>query len=99
MSNIVTKIDVKNNKVGIMRVGDVDYISLTDLARYTDEEDPKYPIHNWMRNKDVILFLGLWEQMHNLNFKVAEFRHFKNESARSQMQILINNNILPKLEK
>ena len=98
-TDVVTQIDVNNNKIGIMRVGDIDYISLTDLARYADEEDPKYPIHNWMRNKDVILFLGLWEQMHNLNFKGVEFDTFKNDSARSQMQILINNNILPKLEK
>ena len=56
----ITEIDVKDNKIGILKVGDVNYISLTDLARYVNFDEPKTPIQNWMRNKDVILYLGLW---------------------------------------
>ena len=48
---IKTEIDVINNKIGVMRIGDTDYISLTDLARYADREEPRLPIRDWMRNE------------------------------------------------
>jgi len=70
-----------------MRVGDVDYISLTDLARYADEDDPRLPIQNWMRNKDVILYMGLWEIINNENFKRVEFDAFKNEAGSNKFRI------------
>ena len=57
-----------------------DYISLTDIARYKSDE-PFIVINNWLRNKDNIQFLGLWESMHNLNFKHIEFDRFKMESG------------------
>ena len=50
---------VKNNKVRVIRLDENDYISLTDLARYVNPEEPKIPIQTWMRNKSVISFLGL----------------------------------------
>ena len=77
---IKTEIDVINNKIGVMRIGDTDYISLTDLARYADREEPRLPIRDWMRNKEVILYLGLWESINNKNFKGGEFDTFKNEA-------------------
>jgi len=70
-----------------MRVGDVDYISLTDLARYADEDDPRLPIQNWMRNKDVILYLGLWESINNQNFKSVEFDTCKNEAGSNRFRM------------
>lgn len=78
MKNNVIKVElnVVNNKVSVMRVGNIDYISLTDLARYANSEEPKIPIQTWMRNKDVILYLGLWEKMNNENFKGHEFTTF-----------------------
>ena len=54
-----TQITVKEQKVNVMIINNQEYISLTDLARYADEDDPRYPIQNWMRNKDVISYLGL----------------------------------------
>ena len=57
--NIMTVMNVTNNDIRVMRVGNEDYISLTDLARYADSEEPRLPIQNWMRNKDVISYLGL----------------------------------------
>lgn len=57
-----------------------DYISLTDIARYKSDE-PKDVIKNWMRRKDTIEFLGLWESLHNTNFKGVEFDAFKNEAG------------------
>ena len=72
------EINVKENKIGIIKFGNSEYISLTDLARYADEDDPRYPIQNWMRNKDVISYLGLGESINNDNFKGVEFDAFKN---------------------
>lgn len=65
---VKTEINVIDNKIGIMKIGDVDYISLTDLARYADAEEPRLPIRDWMRNKEVISYLGLWESMNSKNF-------------------------------
>lgn len=84
---IQTEIDVNNNKVGIMRVGDVDYISLTDLARYSDSEEPRLPIRDWMRNKEVISYLGLWESINNENFKGGEFATFKSEAGSNRFKM------------
>lgn len=72
---VKTEINVIDNKIGIMRIGDVDYISLTDLARYADAEEPRLPIRDWMRNKEVIFYLGLWESMNNKNFKGGRIRY------------------------
>ena len=58
-----------------------DYISLTDLARYVNPDEPKIPIQTWMRNKDVVSYLGLWEQLNNPHFKGHEFTTFENKSG------------------
>ncbi len=81
------EINVKENKIGIIKFGNSEYISLTDLARYVDEDDPRYPIQNWMRNKDVISYLGLWESVNNENFKGVEFDTFKNEAGSNKFKI------------
>ena len=57
-----------------------DYISLTDIARYKSDE-PFIVINNWLRSKDNIQFLGLWESMNNPDFKPIEFDRFKNEAG------------------
>jgi hypothetical protein len=57
-----------------------DYISLTDIARYKDFERTDYLVQNWMRKKDTIEFLGIWEQINNSNFKPIEFDGFKNKA-------------------
>jgi len=61
--------------------GDNDYISLTDIAKFKNPEDAYIVINNWMRSKDTILFLGLWEQLNNPGFKPTEFDRFKNEAG------------------
>ena len=57
-----------------------EFISLTDIARYKSD-DPPAVIQNWMRNRDVIEFLGLWERLHNPNFKPLEFEGFKKQAG------------------
>ncbi len=72
-----------NNKINIMRIGNKEYISLTDLARYANPEEPKIPIQTWMRNKDVIAYLGLWEKLNNENFKGVEFTTFESLAGKN----------------
>ena len=57
-----------------------EFISLTDIAKYKSDV-PNDVIKNWMRNRDTIVFLGLWESLHNLDFKPVEFDGFKNEAG------------------
>ena len=85
--NIKVQMIVKNQIINVIRIDDKEFISLTDLARYADEDDPRYPIQNWMRNKDVISYLGLWESIHNENFKGVEFDTFKNEAGSNKFKI------------
>ena len=84
---IKSEIMFNDRKVNVLRIDNKDYISLTDLARYADEDDPRYPIQNWMRNKDVISYLGLWESIHNEDFKGVEFDTFKNEAGSNKFKI------------
>lgn len=78
---IKTEINVIENKIGIMRIGDVDYISLTDLAKYQNPEDPSGVIRNWMSNKNSFDYYGLWERINNENFNSVEFHVIKTEEA------------------
>ena len=57
-----------------------EYISLTDIARYRSS-DPRITIHSWLRNRDVVDFLGLWEALHNTDFKRSEFDTFKKDAG------------------
>ena len=57
-----------------------EYISLTDIARYKSD-DPTAVIQNWLRGRDVLEFLGLWEQLHNPNFNPLEFEGFKMQAG------------------
>lgn len=76
-----TKIKVKENIVSIIRIDSVDYISLTDLARYKNSIEPKDVVKNWLRAKTNIEFLALWEHLHNPNVKGVEIDAFKNEAG------------------
>jgi len=84
---VKSEIKVNKSKISIIRIRTKEYISLTDLARYADEDDPRYPIQNWMRNKDVIAYLGLWEKLNNEDFKGVEFDAFKNEAGSNKFKI------------
>lgn len=78
---IKTQMKVKDNLVSVIRNGNTDYISLTDLARYKNPIEPKDVIKNWLRAKMNIEFLALWEQMHNPNIKGVEIDAFKSEAG------------------
>ena len=81
-NNIIkTEIKVQDRLVGVMRVDDIDYISLTDIAKYKNANNPGDVIIKWMSNKSSFDFYCLWEELNNKNFKLAESREFKNISA------------------
>ena len=88
--NQLISLDVKNMKIDangteIRIMGDIvnedAYISLTDIAKYKNPDNAFIVVANWMRNHSTISFLGLWEQIHNPNFKPIEFDRFKAESG------------------
>lgn len=75
------KIIAKGMQISVVSDGSYDdYLSLTDIAKYKSE-DPAATIQNWMRSRDVIEFLGLWETLHNPDFKPLEFEGFKSQAG------------------
>ena len=80
-NKITTKKNVKDNLINIMRIDNIDYISLTDLARYKNPDNPGDVVIKWMSNKSSFDFYCLWEELSNPNFKLAESREFKIDSA------------------
>ena len=58
-----------------------DYISLTDIAKYKNTDDPRFIIQNWMRNRNTLEFIGLWEALNNPNFNRVQFDTFRNEAG------------------
>ena len=76
----MAKINVKDIDVLIIKVNDFDFVSLTDIAKYKTD-DASAAIGNWMRNRNTIEFLGIWETLYNQNFKPIEFEGFKKEAG------------------
>lgn len=58
-----------------------DYLSLTDIAKYKNTDDPRFVIQNWMRNRNTLEFIGLWEVLNNPKFNRVQFDTFRNESG------------------
>ena len=58
-----------------------EYISLTDIAKYRNEDDPRFVIQNWMRNRNTVEFLGVWESLHNPEFNRVQFEAVKSEAG------------------
>lgn len=72
------KLIVQEQEISIIKD---DYISLTDIAKYKDSLEANEIIRNWLRNRNTIEFLGLWEQLNNVDFKPVEFDGFKKEAG------------------
>ena len=76
------KINANGTEISILLQGNEnDYICLTDMARYKDKQRTNYIIQNWMRARNTIEYLGVWEQLHNPNFKSIEFDAFSNQAG------------------
>ncbi|MFC4623042.1 KilA-N domain-containing protein [Comamonas nitrativorans] len=78
----MAKIQVKGTAVNVISSTKADdFISLTDIARYKDSERTDYIIQNWLRNRNSIEFLGIWEQLNNPDFKPIEFDGIRNQAG------------------
>ena len=78
----MAKLNVLQNEISIISVDGQDYISLTDMANArTDDARAADVIKNWIRNRYTIELLGTWEIIHNPDFKVVEFDHFKSQAG------------------
>ena len=80
MPNLKSKILVQENEISLINNELGEFISLTDIAKYKNSEEPFSVINNWMRNRSTIGFIGLWEKLNNSNFKPIEFDRFKMEA-------------------
>jgi hypothetical protein len=74
------KIHVQGSEIAVLKSEEQDYISLTDIAKYKTD-DTSTVIANWMRNRNTIEFLGLWETLYNPDFKPLEFEGFRNQAG------------------
>ena len=87
MNNEIAAImNVNDSEIRVMRIDDEDYISLTDLAKYKNPNNPSDVIKKWLSNYDTIEFLGLWEELSNDSFNTAEFRRIKIEAPKNHLQ-------------
>lgn len=80
-----SKINVQGTAITILNQNENDYISLTDMVKNFDGGSSL--IENWLKNKDTILFLGVWEQINNPNFNSPEFEGIKNEAGRNSFYL------------
>lgn len=77
----MAKIKVLEQDIATIKFNNEDYISLTNIAKYKDGPEANEIIRNWLRNRNTIEFLGIWEQLYNPNFKPVEFDRFKKEAG------------------
>jgi hypothetical protein len=78
------KIVVKGSEITVIKVKGEDYISLTDMVKNFGDESI---IYNWLRNRNTIEFLGIWEQINNPDFNPLEFDRFKNQAGLNSFTI------------
>jgi len=76
-----SKITVQGTEIAIYYIEQIDYISITDIARYRNSDAPADVVKNWLRNRSTIEFLGLWEKLNNPQFKLVEFDQFRNDAG------------------
>ena len=77
----MAKINILDKEITIYAQNNEDYICITDIARYKDADRTDYLIHNWLRNRNTIEFLGIWEQLNNPDFNPIEFDGFRNRAG------------------
>lgn len=77
----MARIEVKGTSVTVVSGDADDYVSLTGIARYKDSERTGYIIQNWLRNRNTIEFLGIWEQLNNPGFNPSEFDGIRNQAG------------------
>jgi len=87
MNKKISILKVKEQKVSFFFNNEEDYISLTDIARVKNREEPKDVVKNWFRNRSTVEFLGLWERINNPNFKGVEFDPLLREAGNNSFTL------------
>ena len=77
----MAKITVLSSEIATLKIREEDYICITDIAKYKDDALANDIIKNWLRNRNTIEFLGVWEQLNNPDFKPVEFDGFRKEAG------------------
>jgi hypothetical protein len=77
----MAKLNVLDKDVRIYSIKEEDYISLLDIARYTDTNNPSLLVRSWFGNRDIIEFLGIWEHNNNPEFNTFEFEVIKIQAS------------------
>ena len=78
---------VQNTIVSFTRIAQGDFISLTDIAKVKNPDEPKDVVKNWLRSRSTLDFLGLWEKINNPSFKGVEFDSFKNQAGTNSVTL------------
>jgi hypothetical protein len=107
----MAKIEVMKKEIAVHTWNEEDYICITDIAKYKNSDRTDDLIRNWLRNRNTIEFLGIWEHLNNPDFNSVEFDGFRkqaglnsftltrfNQIAIQQMKLLINDGALKRLE-
>jgi len=86
MKNKKQTITVKNTKIAILQSEEGDYISLTDMLQAKDGD---FFISDWLRNRNTVEFLGIWESVYNPNFNYGEFATIKSQAGLNNYKICV----------
>lgn len=81
---------VQNTAINLKRIDSADFLSLTDIARAKNPDEPKDAVKSWLRSRQTIDFLGLWEQINNPDFKGVEFDSFKNQAGSNSFTLSLS---------
>jgi hypothetical protein len=85
----MAKINVQGSEITVITTNEEDYICLTDMVKNT--ENGLALIEKWLRNKDTIEFIGIWEEMYNPSFNSPEFEGIKNEAGFNRFILSVKN--------
>ena len=92
MSKENRQIEVMDTAVKVMRIEEADFISLTDIARHRDTERSDDLNRNWVRNRNTLEFLGIWERIHNPSFNSVEFDGFRMQAGLNSLTLTRDRN-------
>ena len=80
------EISVDNQIINYVKIGDEDYISITDMLK---SKDGNFFVTDWLRNRNTVEFLGIWEELHNPNFNYGEFAIIKSQAGLNNYKISV----------
>ena len=92
------KVNVKETTISVMKHDETDYISITDIAKFKSDE-PNATIGNWLRNRNTIEYLGIWETLYNPDFKPLEFEGLERKPDLMLLQCLLQNGLSIRMQK